>query len=413
MAISTEEFKDRSFTKTLSIILISFISLPLIIMTIMYFSNEGFKDNANKFLSGLPGKTGGYFQSIPTKEDKEELKKRIAKYYIGLDEGRIVDKLLIVKGEDEQLFNDLVVLMSKENTSKMKKVKEILKGSKFKKDPFNRILAEIDKESEEKIDNMQKYYTSLNLAEAIQEIERTHATNEITIDELTNLFKKLKTEQAAKYLFYLDVELERQIKYKLPKDVLRNTEKKSEELESEQTRLLELASIYENKSIEETVDELGNFDKYNAEQLAFIFKNLTLNKSSKILSNVEDNDFISTLLNEINHLEELQRDKQNTSSTIMKGVTIYKEYDEKIDELAAIYQKTDIEELTEMIKTMLKRNEVYKKHILDDFEEIIFTEEQLVIDVLSRLKANIVAEVLKNLRENDRILLSKKLLKVN
>ena len=227
------------------------------------------------------------------------------------------------------------------------------------------------------------------------------------------MFKKLKTEQAAKYLFYLDVELERQIKYKLPKDVLRNTEKKSEELESEQTRLLELASIYENKSIEETVDELGNFDKYNAEQLAFIFKNLTLNKSSKILSNVEDNDFISTLLNEINHLEELQRDKQNTSSTIMKGVTIYKEYDEKIDELAAIYQKTDIEELTEMIKTMLKRNEVYKKHTLDDFEEIIFTEEQLVIDVLSRLKANIVAEVLKNLRENDRILLSKKLLKVN
>ena len=278
--------------------------------------------------------------------------------------------MLIVKGEDEQLFNDLVVLMSKENTSKMKRVKESLLIPEFKRNPFNRILAEIDKESEEKIDNMQKYYTSLNLAEAIQEIERTHATNEITIDELTNLFKKLKTEQAAKYLFYLDVELERQIKYKLPKDVLRNTEKKSEELESEQTRLLELASIYENKSIEETVDELGNFDKYNAEQLAFIFKNLTLNKSSKILSNVEDNDFISTLLNEINHLEELQRDNQNTSSTIMKGVTIYKEYDEKIDELAAIYQKTDIEELTEMIKTMLKRNEVYKKHILDDFEEL-------------------------------------------
>ena len=132
MAIS-EEFKDRSFIKTLSIMLISFISLPLIIMTIMYFNNEGFKDSVNKFLSGLPGKTGGYFQSIPTKQDKEELKKKIAKYYITLDEDRIVDKLLIIKGEDEQLFNDLIILMGRENTGKMEKVKESLLTPKFKR----------------------------------------------------------------------------------------------------------------------------------------------------------------------------------------------------------------------------------------------------------------------------------------
>ena len=54
---------------------------------------------------------------------------------------------------------------------------------------------------------------------------------------------------------------------------MRNIEKKLEKLKNNQARLLELASIYENKATEEAVSELGNFDRYNAEQLAFIFKN--------------------------------------------------------------------------------------------------------------------------------------------
>ncbi|MFW5647768.1 MAG: hypothetical protein ACOCG5_01645 [Candidatus Alkaliphilus sp. MAG34] len=409
MDISTEEFKDKSFAKILSTILISFISLPLIIMGILYFSNEGFKDNANKILSGLPGNIGGYFQTIPTKKEKEELKRKIAQYYINLDEDRIIDKLLIIKGENQQLFNDLVILMSKENANKMKKVKENLEAPKFKKDPFNRILAEIDRENEEKINEMQKYYTSLTLAKAVQEIERTHAANEITTDELIGLFERLKPEQAAEYLFYLDMELGKQIKYRLPNRVLQNIEKKLEESENNRTQLFELASIYENKHITEAVAELGDSNKYSIEQLAVIYKNLTLNKSSKILSNVDDNDFVLALFNEINHLEELQKDKQNISSAIMKGITIYREYNQKIDELSAVYQKTDIEELTKMIETMLKRNEVYQKHTLNESEEIIFTEEQLVVDVLDKLKTNTVAEILKNLKEGDRILLSKKL----
>lgn len=411
MAIDKEEFKDRSFIKSLSIMLISFISLPLIVTVIIYFSNEGFKDNTNKFLSGLPGKIGGYFQSIPTKKEKEELKKKIAGYYINLDEDRIIDKLLITKGEDEQLFNDLVILMGQENTNKMKIVKENLATPRFKKNSLSRVLAEIDKENEEKIHNMQKYYTSLTLAEAIQEIERTHATNEITPDELAGLFSKLEPGHAAEYLFYLDTELERQIKFKLPKEILRDIEKKLKELENNQIKMSGLVSIYENKSIEESVVELGNFDEYNVEQLAFIFKNLTLSKSSEILSNIKDNNFISTVLNEINHLEELQKDRQNTSSIIMKGITIYKEYDKKLNELTAVYQKTDTAELTKMVGTMLGRNEVYQKHILNDSEEITFTEEQLILDILSRLKTVTVAEILKNLGESDRILLSKKLLK--
>jgi len=130
--------------------------LPLLTMSIMYFSNENFKDNANKVLSALPGNLGNHFQSVPTKDEREKLKKDIAKHYVGLDPNRIVDKLLIVKGEDTQLFNDLIILMSRENPNKMKNVKEDLRLLNLKNDPINRILSEIDKDSEEKINRVNK-----------------------------------------------------------------------------------------------------------------------------------------------------------------------------------------------------------------------------------------------------------------
>lgn len=411
-----EEYKDRSFIKTLSIVLISFISLPLIIMMAMYFTNETFQDNANNILSGLPGKTGTYFQLLPTKKEKEKTKDDIAKYYINFDEDRIVDKLLIVKREDDELFKYLLDSMGKEDPIKMKKVNEKLKTLKFnEKDPIKRILNEMNINNEEKINNLQKYYTSLDLPKSIYEIERTYASNEITTDELVDLFEKLKPDQAAKYLFYLDMDLKRKIEFRLPKEALREIEKKSEELLNQQEKTLELVSIYENKAVEDAVAELGDFTKYNSEELAIIFKGLTLNKSSRILSKIdyEDDDnkeFISNLFTEINYLEALQKNKLDTSSTIMKGVAIYKDYDEKIKELATIYQKTNIEDLTKMIETMLRRNQVYERHTLNEFEDIIFTEEQLVIDVLNKLKTNTVAEILENLKESDRILLSKKLL---
>ncbi len=423
MAVIEEKSKGGSIKKTLFTIFVILISIPLIIVGIMYLSNRGFRDSTNNFLSKqLPGKTGQYFETFPTVRDEREMKENIAKYYLSLEEDRAVDKLLIIRGETSLLTNknrdlheELISFMYRENRTKAKniekKLNEILMNSKFEKDPYIRILDEVEKQNNEKIENMQKYYTSLITVEAVQEIERTHASNEITLDELSIVFERFKPDQAAKYLFYMDSELEAQIRFKLSKEALRSIEKKLEELENNQIKTLELASIYENKSTDEAVVEIGNTNKYNIEQLALIYKNLSLNKSSKILSNVDDNDFMLTLFNEINHYEKLNKERPTTSAIIMNGVTIYKDYKEKVDELVDVYQKADQEELTKMIETMLKRNEIYKKHVLKESEQIVFTEEQLVIDVLGRLKPNKVASILDELEEGDRISLSKKILR--
>jgi len=410
MTAVKEELDKGSFTKTLSIILISLIALPVITMGIMYFSNQSFKDNANKILSTLPGNLGSYFQNIPTKDEREQLKKNIAKYYVSLDQNRIVDKLLIVKGEDQQLYNDLIILMSKQNPKKMKSVKEDLRLLNLKNDPINRILSEIDKDSQEKISALQKYYTSLTLANGINEIERTYANNEISIDELVSLFENLKPDQASKYLAYLDLEIGRQITYRLPSEQLRNIEKQLQKLEVNQQKIFDLALEYENKVLYEAIEELGNSKTYNMEELAFIFKELSLDKSSRILSNVNDNDFMLTLFGEINHLQELKNEVPSISPTIVKGIGIYKDYDKKTSELASIYERSSIDELAKILETMLNRNEVFQRHTLDDSEEIIFNEEKLVVDVLNKLKPNKVAKILEKMDESSRITLSKKIL---
>lgn len=411
MATDMKEIKDKSFIKTLTIIIISFISLPILVMGMMYFSNEGFKDNANNILSALPGTVGNYFQEIPTKDERQDLKKSIAKHYVNLDEDRIVDKLLIVKGEDSELYNELIVLMSRENSNKMKIVKDNLKALQFKNDPLNRIMVEIDKDGEEKTNNLTKYFTSLNTSNAIAEIERIYGNNEMSTEELATVFRKLKPEQASLYLFNLDTDISTQIEYKLPKESLRAIEKKKQELEKKREDLFHLSDVYKNTSLEQAIDELGNTKLYNVQDLAFILKELPVTRSSKILSNVDNNDFMLTLFTQIDELERLEKIVPGTSANITKGITVYKEYDEKINELVLIYQKTPVEDLAKILNTMLKRNEVYKKHSLNDLEEITFNEEQLVLDVVQRLKNNVVVELLKKMEERDAIAFSKKLMK--
>lgn len=410
MSINKEKSKSKSLIKTISIIIVSFITLPILIASIMYFTNKDFKDSSNQFLSTLPGNIGGYFQSIPTQSEKEQIKKDIAKHYINLDVERIVDKLLIVKGEDEELYNDLIMLMSRENSGKMNKVKENLRLSNLRNDPLNRILNEIDEENKEKISELQTYYTSLNLFEGIKEIERTYSNNEISIDEITNLFQNLDSSTAGEFLFYLDIELSRRIKFNLSDRSIKNIEKELEKIEINNQKLYDLSLSYENKTIEESVNELGNLDTYNLNELAFIFKNLSLSKSSEILSQVDDNEFMLTLLEEINHIQRLHNEDILISPLLTKGISVYREYNNKIIELASIYERTSTNNLVLILENMLDRNEIYKSHTLNDTEEIVFTEEELVVDVLKQLKTTKVAEILERMNENSKSNLSKKLL---
>ena len=111
MADNLQENEKTSYLKGFIITFLAFLFIPIVTMIIMYFTNDNFHYATNNTLTALPGVLGEHFKSLPTKEEKENIKLQIAKYYIDLDEDRLLDKLLIIKGEDEELYNDLLILL--------------------------------------------------------------------------------------------------------------------------------------------------------------------------------------------------------------------------------------------------------------------------------------------------------------
>ncbi|MEW9124919.1 MAG: hypothetical protein AB2421_19560, partial [Thermotaleaceae bacterium] len=74
MATSNAVEKEKgslSFKKIILIILLVFTMIPAAILAVMYFTNENFRYITNNYFSTSPGFVGSYFQSFPTREERD------------------------------------------------------------------------------------------------------------------------------------------------------------------------------------------------------------------------------------------------------------------------------------------------------------------------------------------------------
>ncbi|SES67425.1 hypothetical protein SAMN05660297_00192 [Natronincola peptidivorans] len=407
MTTNLRENDNKGLLKGIIIVIIAFLFIPIMTMLIMYFSNEDFRHSTNNVLSILPGNLGGYFQGQPTKTEIESLKLQIAKYYITFEEDRLVDKLLIIKGEDSNLYDDLIILLSRENPMKMRNVNEKLRSATMQSNSMQRILEEIDEDKITRIDELNQYFLSLKMPQSISEIQRTYRNGELKSEELPVLFEKLPIDISAQYLLYLDPEITEQIMFNLRQTIKKEIEKKMEEIQSRQDEMMRLASIYEKKSLEEQIEDLGNIDRFRQQDLAIIYKNMSIKSGGRILASVEDNDFIAELYENINALELLHGKEAKLAVDLSEAVQIYKNYETKVKELVDVYERMSLQELTNVIQQMIRNNNVYQQYTIRD-EEIVFTEERLVIDVLNRLRPAKVAALLEQLNTQSSVNLSQK-----
>ncbi|SDK45343.1 hypothetical protein [Natronincola ferrireducens] len=407
MVTNLQENEKTGKLKIILIIILAFLFIPIMTGVIMYFTNEDFKYTTNKFLVVLPGNLGQNFSNMPTKEEKESMKLAIAKYYITLDEDRLVDKLLIIKAEDSKLYDDLLIMLNKENPIKMKKVREALRGTQMESNTVYRILGEIQQDKDEKIEALSKYYTSLKTTDAIREIERTFKSGELEQDELSKILESMRIKEGAEFLLYLDSEIVEMINYRLNQTTRREIEKKIQEIQSLEKELEQLAKIYERKSLEEQVLALGNTDEFRIQDLAVIYSSIGIKSGGQILALVENHEFITELYEEINILEKLKKRNHNRAIDLAETVQIYKNYQLKVEELVVIYERMSLEELTKVLEEMFRRNQTIQSYSVGT-EELIFTEKQLVIDILHKLKPNKAAQLLQSLKLENSIDLSRK-----
>ncbi|SCY14230.1 hypothetical protein [Alkaliphilus peptidifermentans] len=406
----SQEKSKKGALKAVAIISIAFLLVPTMTAAITYYANEGFRYKTNEVLSTLPGSLGGYFENLPTKDEQEQIKKQIAKYYITLDEDRLTDKLLIVRGEDKKLYQDLLLLLNRENSVKMSRVSDRIRLIDLGGNQLTRIFEEIQADELEKVNFLADYFTALKLSDGVMEIERSFESGELTLDMLPLLFNKFTTEEAASFLYYLNTDLQQKIRFRLTSAKKAEIDRQIEATEQRVGQLLEATMIYEKKSVDELITIIGNNEKYNIQDLSVIYSKLSLEKGGRVLSKISNNELIYELYANLNELEKLNGTDDGLSTALAASVQAYRDYDEKIIELVEIYQKMPVAELAKIAEQMLNSNQVYLRHQLTPQEQLVFTNQQLILDVMKEFKPSLTANLIQNFSTQRAIELAQKIM---
>ena len=409
-----KEKKKTNVFIAILLILVIILGAPLAALTFTYFISEEFQYLTNEFMSEFPLGIGRYFANLPTREEKEKIKLQIAKHYVLMDIDRIVDKLTIIRKEDQQLFNDLLVIMNGMNSRKMQEVNEILRSRVLEGNILQRTLKEIHNEEIAYVDEIIKHITSLPISAAVAEIEKMVVGGKLTNEQLDLFFRTLDSQVAAKYLIYLDDKTTFNIMRNLPSTNRNEFEKIIASIDKKYKNLQEIADIYAKGSISEAVNDLTNIEKYNINELAVIFLQMSVKDAAEILVHAADNEFILSLVEAINEREILNslRDEESKSfsKSLVPAIDAFRNFEIRLNELSQIYEEMEVAEVADLMSRMLRRNQIFKQVELPNGERVSFTEEQLVIDILNNFKHNLIASILGELDTREAVELSQKLI---
>jgi len=398
---TNESERELGIGKILFIIFSVFVITPLIILSIIYYTNDDFKMSANKYLADLPGPAGDYFKAYPTKKEIDSQKIDIAKYLVEIDNNRATDKLILIKNEDEVLYNEIIKIMLKLKPNKTKSIVEDIRKNLIKKDILARTVEQIDEEKKKETLDKAKYYESLSMITAINEIESLLNQEEITYSKLASYFENMQNERSAYLLKYLDDGIREKIidnfdydEKKREMKVLLNT------INDNELKLKNLAEIYSTENPEKLVNIIGNTETYNIDDLALIYRSLGVTEAARILSKLDDESFVHDLVNAIKEKEILINDNDLITEDILKAYKIYRDFDNNVTELTSTYEKLGDEQIAELIKGMIGNSISSKKYLLDNGEVISISDEDLALSILKKFNKRKLASVLDNFDTN-------------
>lgn len=383
--------KSKELLKIILIFASVFILLPTIVFGILYFSNKNIRNNTNEFLRNFPGIVGEHFSKYPTKSEKEEMEKFLANYYLSIEEENSADKLYIIKKSDEELYNNVIKKMNQKSSSKTKNIILSIRNIELRKDLLHTLYDEIKQEQETALSGETKRVESLELDLAIKEIE-IMAENS-TKEELGKIFTNMKEDAAVNILYYLQPEIRDKIissidtqKQKEIKSLLLKKEKNEEEL-------LRKSMVYEAMDAERAFSEISNSDIYNAEDLAKIFINLSIQKAADILLNSDD-DFINGLIDEMEKIERITDIDELKTVKIMEAISFKREYNKKIAELVKTYERMEATDIAKIVEKMIANNSTITAFEIDENPVYTISDSSIIIDVLKNMKKQKVSQIL-------------------
>lgn len=401
--------KKGGAVKTILLILVIFIIMPTLILGSIYYFSDPFKDKVNSFASNVPGPVGDYFNSLPTAGEVSDQIKTIGDYMLSVDTQRAVDKMLVIKAEDEVIYNQVVKSMLRLNPNRTEVILEEIRRNTVKKDLIANTIDQIDTESNEDLTKKAEYINSISTSTAIDEMQKIISSSINGHKDLAKILAVMEPLKAAELMKFLsDDDYNKTMQYiETEKANLIKTEMIAEK--SKTNELKHMAEIYATNDVEKLVDLIGNTNTYTIQELSVLYKELGPIKAGELLSKVEDDAFTFALINNIKESEILENGEDKITKDILNSLKIHKDFDDNIKELTDIYVKMSSDKVASLIKNLVRNSTEPKIYTLDNGENIIITDEDLALGVLNNFTQNKVSEILGLLDDNLATDLSKKL----
>lgn len=380
--------------KTILILLLVLIVLPVGVLAAFYFLSSTFQIEANKMLSNVPGQIGAYFEQFPTPQETNQQLKEIAEYYLDIDQSRAVDKLQLLSTEDEAVYDEVIKHMLRMNPNATKLILEDIRNSNIKKDIVLNTLDQIQEEKNEDIKSRADYLASLSIQTAVEEMNFTINNSVNGHKELAShisamdpakagvLMDQLSTEDFNKVISFMSEEKARSIR-----TTIADSMKRKVELEN-------IASIYSSEENTTLVDLIGNTGTYDIQELGKLYSELGPIKAGQVLASINDDNFTFALINEIRDQQIVENGTDKITSDILKSLKIYKEFDDNVTEMAEIYGNMDTGAVSNMIERMIRNSTVPQLYELENGETIIISDEDIALELLSRFDTTRVGELL-------------------
>lgn len=382
----TKKVKKKSRGKAIAISI--FLVFPVVIIALLYSNNKNFENTINKMLTKMPGVVGEYFRKAPTESEKSEKVNYLANYFIKLDSNSASDKVYIIKKDDEKLFFDLIREMNSISPTKTEEIVLNVRNIELRKDLLVSAYDEAQEDEKSQFLSEVSRIETQNTLTTVLEIEKKFSSREFlkVLDEIRN-------DKIGEILYYTDFDIRAYILDTFDSDKRTIIESIIYQKTTEENKLVDIAKLYETKSIDAAIKAIGDTQNYSMDKLGTIYKNLSVIRSAELLSNIKDEQFIEELFTAIMREEELTKSDTNITRDISKAMEFINEYQSKIKDLVVIYEKMSPEKVARIIERMMDNNTTITSIELNVEEVYELSDRVIIIDVLSKMKNQTLSKV--------------------
>lgn len=379
-------------SKVFYMIIVSFIFIILATIGLLYFTNESFKGTVDEIFKETSFNSKKSKSININESELNQKKEDIAEYYVskGMDS---VYELYAIKTKDELLYSDIVKIMNKKSSSITSKLIKEVRNLEDMDDILTSMHSKIIDENQAKILEEARRLENMDTITAINEMEIRMKDDSSFVENINDIFANMDDESLCNMLYYMDEEMRQSIYSVLDDDLKSEINNMIKEKDDQYNKLVDIARLYEDKSIDVLLQDIGNTEIYDIDELAVIYSNLSLGKSGEILSRVDNDEFIQDLIAAIREEEQLRK-KDSIVADMNSAIQFIKEYNTKIGELVNFYENMEPNKAAYIMENMLENSSTLTRFTLESEPIYEVTNSSIVVDILKNMKKNSAAKIL-------------------